>query len=67
MRNVWIIAKRELAAYFGTGLAYVFAVIFVALTGAFAFSSATSSSAAKRISLPSSNTIPGSICCSCRR
>jgi len=37
MRNVWIIAKRELNAYFGTGLAYVFAVIFVALTGAFAF------------------------------
>jgi ABC-2 type transport system permease protein len=37
MRNVLIIAKRELAAYFGTGLAYVFAVIFVGLTGAFAF------------------------------
>ncbi len=37
MRNIWIIAKRELNAYFGTGLAYVFAVIFVALTGAFAF------------------------------
>ena len=37
MRNVWIIAKRELGAYFGTPLAYVFVVIFVALTGAFAF------------------------------
>ncbi len=37
MRNIWIITKRELAAYFGTQLAYVFAVIFVALTGAFAF------------------------------
>lgn len=37
MRNVWIIAKRELGAYFGTPLAYVFAVIFVAMTGAFAF------------------------------
>ncbi len=37
MRNVMIIAKRELSGYFGTGLAYVFAVIFVALTGAFAF------------------------------
>ena len=37
MRNVWIIAKRELNAYFGTGLAYIFAIIFVALTGAFAF------------------------------
>ena len=37
MRNVWIIAKRELGAYFGTPVAYVFVVIFVALTGAFAF------------------------------
>jgi ABC-2 type transport system permease protein len=37
MRNTWIIAKRELAAYFGTPLAYIFVVIFVALTGAFAF------------------------------
>ncbi len=37
MRNVIIIAKRELGAYFGTPLAYVFAVIFVALTGAFTF------------------------------
>ncbi len=37
MRNVLIIAKRELGAYFGTPLAYVFAVIFVALTGVFTF------------------------------
>ena len=37
MRNIWIIAKRELAAYFGTPLAYIFLVIFVALSGAFAF------------------------------
>ena len=37
MRNIWIIAKRELGAYFGTPLAYIFLVIFVALTGAFAF------------------------------
>jgi ABC-2 type transport system permease protein len=37
MRNVLIIAQRELGAYFGTPLAYVFTVIFVALTGAFAF------------------------------
>ena len=29
MRNVWIITKRELGAYFGTPLAYVFVVIFV--------------------------------------
>ena len=37
MRNVWIIAQRELGAYFGTPLAYIFVVVFVALTGAFAF------------------------------
>ena len=37
MRNILIIAKRELGAYFGTPLAYIFLVIFVALTGAFAF------------------------------
>lgn len=37
MRNILIIAKRELGAYFGTPLAYVFAVIFVGLTGAFTF------------------------------
>lgn len=37
MRNTWTIAKRELHGYFGTPLAYVFIVIFVALTGAFAF------------------------------
>ena len=37
MHNVLVIARRELGAYFGTPLAYVFAVIFVALTGAFAF------------------------------
>lgn len=37
MRNIWIITKRELAAYFSTPLAYIFAAIFVALTGAFTF------------------------------
>ena len=37
MHNIWIVTKRELASYFGTPLAYIFAVIFVALTGAFAF------------------------------
>jgi ABC-2 type transport system permease protein len=36
-RNIRIITKRELGSYFGTPLAYVFVVIFVALTGAFAF------------------------------
>ncbi len=37
MRNVWIIAKREFVGYFSSPLAYIFVVIFVALTGAFAF------------------------------
>ena len=37
MRNTWTITKRELGAYFGTPLAYIFVIIFVALTGAFAF------------------------------
>src|SRR5918999_4501784 len=35
--TTWIIAKREFAAYFATPLAPVFLIIFVALTGAFAF------------------------------
>ena len=37
MRNIFIIAKRELGTYFGTPLAYVFIVIFLALTGALTF------------------------------
>lgn len=37
MRNVLIITKRELGAYFGTPLAYVFLIVFLAMTGAFAF------------------------------
>lgn len=37
MRNILIITKREFAGYFATPLAYVFIVIFLALTGAFAF------------------------------
>ena len=37
MRNIWIIAKREMVSYFATPLAYVFIVIFVALSGALAF------------------------------
>lgn len=37
MRNISVIAKRELGSYFGTPLAYIFVVIFVALTGAFTF------------------------------
>ena len=37
MRNVIIIARRELAAYFSSPLAYVFIVIFLALAGAFGF------------------------------
>jgi ABC-2 type transport system permease protein len=37
VRNVWVIAKREFAGYFNTALAFVFVVIFVSLTSAFAF------------------------------
>ena len=37
LANIFIIARRELMAYFGSPLAYVFVVIFVALTAAFAF------------------------------
>ena len=37
MRNIRIIAARELAGYFATPLALVFIVIFLALTGAFTF------------------------------
>jgi ABC-2 type transport system permease protein len=37
VRNVFIIMKRELGSYFGTPLAYVFIVIFLALTGALTF------------------------------
>jgi ABC-2 type transport system permease protein len=37
LRNTWIVGKREFAAYFATPIATVFLVIFVALTGAFAF------------------------------
>ena len=34
MGNTWVITKRELSAYFSTPLAYVFIVIFLALSGA---------------------------------
>ena len=37
MRNIAIIARREFKGYFATPLALVFIVIFLALTGAFAF------------------------------
>lgn len=37
LHTVWIVAKREFAAYFATPIATVFLVIFVALTGVFAF------------------------------
>src|SRR6187455_3141219 len=37
MRQISIIAKRELHAYFATPLAFVFIAIFVGLTGAFTF------------------------------
>lgn len=37
MKHVKIIAKRELASYFSTPLAYVFILIFLMLTGVFTF------------------------------
>mgnify|MGYP002713018305 CR=1 FL=1 len=37
MRNTLIIFQRELAAYFATPLAYVFIVIFLAMSGVFTF------------------------------
>ena len=37
MGNTWVITKRELSAYFSTPLAYVFIVIFLALSGALTF------------------------------
>jgi ABC-2 type transport system permease protein len=37
MRNVYFIFKRELAGYFATPVAYVFLVIFLALSGAMTF------------------------------
>lgn len=37
MNNILIIAKRELKSYFATPVAYVFIVIFLVMTGIFAF------------------------------
>ena len=37
MRHAWVIAKRELASYFASPVAYVFLVIFLLLTGFFTF------------------------------
>ena len=37
MHNCWVIIKRELGAYFSTPLAYVFIVIFLAMSGALTF------------------------------
>lgn len=37
MRGVWIILKRELASYFSTPVAYVFILIFLALSAALTF------------------------------
>ena len=37
MRDVWVIAKRELGSYFTSPVAYVFLVIFLLLTGFFTF------------------------------
>ena len=60
VRNTWIIAKREFVAYFSTPLATVFLIIFIALTGAFAFY-------VGGFSRPSSNTTRGCTCCWCRQ
>lgn len=35
MRNVWIVFKRELSAYFATPVAYVFLVVYLILSGYF--------------------------------
>jgi ABC-2 type transport system permease protein len=37
MSNCWVIIKRELGTYFSTPLAYVFIVVFLALSGALTF------------------------------
>lgn len=37
MINIWVVFKRELASYFMTPIAYVFIVIFLFLSGIFAF------------------------------
>jgi ABC-2 type transport system permease protein len=37
MRNIWVIAKRELGSYFTSPVAYVFLVIFLLLAGFFTF------------------------------
>lgn len=37
MRNTYFVFRRELAGYFGTPVAYVFLVIFLAMAGAFTF------------------------------
>ena len=37
MKAIWIIGKREIAAYFTSPVAYVFLVIFLLLTGFFTF------------------------------
>jgi len=37
MKNIWVIAKRELSGYFNSPIAYVFIVIFLLLMGFFTF------------------------------
>ena len=37
MANIWVIFKRELAGYYTTPIAYIFMIIFVFLSGIFAF------------------------------
>ena len=37
MHNIWIVSRRELSAYFTSPLAYIFIVIFLALSGGLTF------------------------------
>jgi len=37
LRNTWVVAKRELASYFTSPLAYIFIIIFLVLAGFFTF------------------------------
>ena len=37
MKQIWVIAKRELGSYFTSPVAYIFLVIFLLLTGFFTF------------------------------
>ena len=61
MSKVFVIMRRELAAYFTSPLAYVFITVFLAMAGGLTFSSVIFWSAAKPNSMPFSHGILGSI------